>query len=433
MNYDEVVDQIDSTVKFGCKPGLERTEKLLELLGNPHKKLRAIHVAGTNGKGSTAAMIASILSNAGYRTGMYISPHLFRNTERMTINGIEITEEDFAEYAMQVLSMVRLMGQKGLEEPTQFEMYTAMAFLYFERKKVDFAVVEVGLGGRFDATNVIEPLLSVITSISYDHKDVLGDTIEKIAYEKAGIIKEGSKAVMYPQPYPEASAVIEAVCREKNASLVVADIGSLTLKDYDLNGQTVDFKYRNYDIRGMKLPLIGDHQLYNAAVALTAIAELDEMGNRIEEEGIRKGIESVKWPCRMSIESIEPLILIDGAHNEDGIDSLHNALMKYFSSRKIIFVFGMLKDKDYTYAIRKLMPMAYHVIAAEPLNKRALSASAMAEAVKPYCSRVVAEPDIIKAIERAKNLYEKDCVICICGSLYLAGRAYEYLMEKTDT
>jgi len=430
MNYNEVVDLIEATVKFGCKPGLERTEKLLELLGNPHKKLRAIHVAGTNGKGSTAAMIASILSSAGYRTGMYISPHLFRNTERMTIDGIEITKEDFAEYAGQALSMVKLMGEKGLEEPTQFEMYTAMAFLYFERKKVDFAVVEVGLGGRFDATNVIEPLLSVITSIGYDHKDILGDTIEKIAYEKAGIIKEGSRVVMYPQLYPEASAVVEAVCREKSASLVEADIGSLILKDYSISGQTIDFKYRNYDIRGMKLPLIGDHQLYNAAVALTAIAELDKMGHRIEEAGIRKGIESVKWLCRMSIVSIEPLILVDGAHNEDGINSLHNALLKYFSNRKIIFVFGMLRDKDYTYAIKKLMPIAYHVVTTEPLNERALAASAMAEAVKPYCSRVVSEPDIKKAVEKAGKLYEKNCMICICGSLYLAGGAYEHLMKK---
>jgi len=430
MNYNEVVDLIEATVKFGCKPGLERTEKLLELLGNPHKKLRAIHVAGTNGKGSTAAMIASILSSAGYRTGMYISPHLFRNTERMTIDGIEITKEDFAEYAGQALSMVKLMGEKGLEEPTQFEMYTAMAFLYFERKKVDFAVVEVGLGGRFDATNVIEPLLSVITSIGYDHKDILGDTIEKIAYEKAGIIKEGSRVVMYPQLYPEASAVVEAVCREKGASLVEADIGSLILKDYSISGQTIDFKYRNYDIRGMKLPLIGDHQLYNAAVALTAIAELDKMGHRIEEAGIRKGIESVKWLCRMSIVSIEPLILVDGAHNEDGINSLHNALLKYFSNRKIIFVFGMLRDKDYTYAIKKLMPIAYHVVTTEPLNERALAASAVAEAVKPYCSKVVSEPDIKKAVEKAGKLYEKNCMICICGSLYLAGGAYEHLMKK---
>lgn len=430
MNYDEVVHLIETTVKFGCKPGLERTENLLELLGNPHKKFRTIHVAGTNGKGSTAAMIARILSSAGYRTGMYISPHLFRNTERMTIDGIEITEEDFAAYAMHVLSKVALMDEKGLEEPTQFEMYTAMAFLYFERKKVDFAVIEVGLGGRFDATNVIEPLLSVITSISYDHKDILGDTIEKIAYEKAGIIKEGSRVVMYPKMLPEAAAVIAEVCKEKNASLVKADIGSLVPKNYDLSGQTFDFRYRDYDITDMKLPLIGDHQLLNAVVALAAIAEIDKTGHPVEETAVKKGIESVKWPCRLSIVSSEPLILIDGAHNEDGINSLYDALVKYFGSRKKIFVIGMLRDKDYGYAIRKLMPIAYHAVTTEPHNERALTADAMAEAVRPYCRRVVSEPDIIKAIEKAEELYEKDSMICICGSLYLAGQAYG---DITDT
>ncbi len=427
MNYNKVVELIETTVKFGCRPGLERTKKLLELLGNPHKKLRLIHIAGTNGKGSTAAMIASVLSSAGYSAGLYISPHLFRNTERMTIDGIEITEEDFVKYAMEVLGAVKFMGEKGLEEPTQFEMYTAMAFLYFEGKKVDFAVIEVGLGGRFDATNVIDPLLSVITSISYDHKDILGDTIDKIAYEKAGIIKEGSRVIMYPQLFPEAEAVIEAVCKEKDASLIKADTGSLTLKDYDISGQIIDFKYRDYDIKGMRLPLIGDHQIYNTAVALTAIAEIDKMGYPIKGEAVRRGIEAVKWPCRLGIISTEPLILIDGAHNEDGINSLYNALLKYFSGRKIIFVIGMLKDKDYGYAIRKLMPMAYHAVATEPLSARALSAGAMAEAVMPYCSSVSTEPDIIKAIEKAKDLYEKDGMICICGSLYLAGRAYEYL------
>lgn len=430
MNYDEAVRLIDTTVKFGCKPGLERTENLLELLGNPHKRLRTIHVAGTNGKGSTAAMIARVLSSAGYSTGMYISPHLFRNTERITIDGIEIKEEDFVEYTVEVLDKVAFMREKGLEEPTQFEMYTAMAFLYFECKKVDFAIVEVGLGGRFDATNVIEPLLSVITSISFEHKDILGDTIEKIAYEKAGIIKEFSRVVLYPQLYPEASAVVEAVCREKKASLIKADICSLIPKDYSFSGQIVDFKYQDYDIPDLKLPLIGDHQLFNAAVALTAIGELNKMGYAVEESAVRKGIETVKWPCRLSIVSTDPLILIDGAHNEDGINSLQGALSKYFGSRKIIFVIGMLKDKDFNYAIKKLMPLAYIAVATEPVSERALTADAMAEAVIPYCSRVVSEPDIIKAVEKAKELYEKDSMICICGSLYLVGRAYEYL---TDT
>jgi dihydrofolate synthase/folylpolyglutamate synthase len=429
MNYNEAVNLIETSMKFGCRPGLDRTSKLLDLLGNPHKKLRLIHVAGTNGKGSTVAMIANVLRNAGYSTGTYISPHLYRNTERMTIDGKEISEEDFVKYSMEVFDMVKLMGKKGLEEPTQFEMYTAMTFLYFERKKVDFAVIEVGLGGRFDATNVIDPMLSVITSISYDHTEILGDSIEKIAYEKAGIIKKGSTVVMYPQLFQQAAAVIEEVSREKNAILVKADEAAIMSKDYSANGQVIDFKYLDYDIKDMKLPLIGDHQLKNTAVALTAIAELDRMGYAVSTEAVRKGIETVKWPCRLSIVSTEPLILIDGAHNGDGIDSLFNALTKYFSSRKIIFVIGMLKDKDYGYAIRKLMPIAHHAVATEPLSERSLPAGEMAEAVKPYCSSTRAEPDIAKAIEKAVELYDKDSMICICGSLYLAGSAYEYIID----
>ncbi|MGE5677938.1 MAG: bifunctional folylpolyglutamate synthase/dihydrofolate synthase, partial [Pseudomonadota bacterium] len=394
------------------------------------KSLKLVHVAGTNGKGSTTAMIASILSSAGYKTGMYISPHLYRNTERMTIEGIEITEEDFVRYATDVLDMVELMREKGLETPTQFEMYTAMAFLYFERSKVDFAVIEVGLGGRYDATNVIEPLLSVITSISYDHTDILGDTIEKIAYEKAGIIKKGGTVIMYPQLYPEAVTVIETVCREQSAKLIKVDEAVISLRDYNEHGQIIDFRYRDYSIEAMKLPLIGDHQLKNAAVALTAISELDEAGFRIGEAAIRKGIAAVKWPCRLSIAKEKPLILIDGAHNEDGINSLEAALKKYFSSRKIVFVIGMLKDKDYNYAIKKLMPLAHKVIATEPVSDRALPAAAMADAVKPFCSSVSAEPDIIKAIEKSKGLYDEESMICVCGSLYLAGSAYEYVTRS---
>jgi len=430
MDYNEVVNLIETSMRFGCRPGLERTARLLDFLGNPHKRLKLVHVAGTNGKGSTTAMIANILSSAGYSTGMYISPHLYRNTERMTIDGKEITEGDFAVYATEVLDKVRIMREKGLEEPTQFEMYTAMAFLYFERSKVDFAVIEVGLGGRYDATNVIDPLLSVITSISYDHTDILGDTIEKIAYEKAGIIKEGSRVVMYPQLYSEAASVIEAVCKEKGVKLIKADESLLTLRDYNEKGQIIDFAYGAYAIEGMKLPLIGDHQLKNAAVALTAIAELEAMGHPVGEGAIRAGMESVRWPCRLSIASSEPLILIDGAHNEDGINSLEGALRKYFSSRKIIFVIGMLKDKDYGYAIRKLMPLAHRAVATEPVSGRALPAAAMAEAIRPYCGEVIPEPDIVKAIERAKELCDGDSMLCICGSLYLAGSAYEYVRGK---
>lgn len=427
MDYKEVVNYIETSMKFGCRPGLERTTKLLEFLGNPHKRIKMVHVAGTNGKGSTTAIIAGILSSSGYKTGMYISPHLYKNTERMTIDGEEITEEDFVKYALEVMDMVKQMKDRGFEGPTQFEMYTAMAFLYFERKSVDFAVIEVGLGGRYDATNVIDSILSVITSISYDHMDILGGTIKEIAAEKAGIIKENTTVVMYPQTFGDAVSAIEAACREKNAGLVKVNPETISLRGYGVEGQVIDYISPDYSIRDMSLPLIGDHQLKNAATALAAVTELNRKGYVIKEESIRKGLEAVNWPCRLSIAGRDPLILIDGAHNEEGIDSLQAALKKYFTDKKIIYVIGMLKDKDYKYAVEKLMPMAHAVVATEPDSSRALDADGMAEAVKPYCSNVTAEPEIIKAIEKAKGIYDKDSMICICGSLYLAGSAYEYV------
>jgi dihydrofolate synthase/folylpolyglutamate synthase len=345
----------------------------------------------------------------------------------MTIDGKEITEEDFVRYALEVMAKIEEMKAKGLEEPTQFEMYTAMALLYFARKKVDFAIIEVGLGGRYDATNVIYPQLSVITSISYDHMDILGSTIKEIAEEKAGIIKEGIPVVMYPQAYEEAESVIEAACSNKNARLVKVNPESVLLKKFGLEGQVIDFNGYGFSIENMRLPLIGDHQLKNTATVLAAIAELKQRGYNIKEEDIITGLETVKWPCRLYIACKNPIILIDGAHNEDGIASLQAALEKYFGSRKKIFVIGMLEDKDYNYAVKKLIPMAHTVIATEPVSSRALAASDMAEAVKPYCSSVEAEPDIAKAIEKAKSLYDAESMICICGSLYLAGSAYSIL------
>ncbi len=429
MSYQEVVQYIEKTVKFGSKPGLERTQNLLQLLGNPHKRLKAIHVAGTNGKGSTTAMLANILKCAGYRTGMYISPHLYKDTERMLIDGTQISEEDFVRFALVVLDRIKEMERLGMEEPTQFEMYTAMAFLYFAEKAVDFAVIEVGLGGKYDATNVIDGLVSVITSISFDHMEVLGDTIEKIAAEKAGIIKQGSVAVTYPQRFQGASGVIENVCAEKGVRLMKADEQSVQLAQYSVDGQVISIRHRDIIIEHLLLPLLGDHQLKNTATVLTTISALRECGYTIEDEAVRKGIETVSWPCRLSILSKNPLILIDGAHNEEGIDSLEAALLKYFCGKRIIFVIGMLKDKNYRYAVEKLMPMAAAAIATEPVSERTLSAAEMAAAISPFCSETYAVPDISQAIVKAKTLYQKNSLICICGSLYLAGSAYAYLSE----
>ena len=429
MRYEEVIYYIENSMKFGCRPGLERTAKLLELLGNPHKRLRTVHIAGTNGKGSTTAMVANTLKCAGYKTGMYISPHLYKNTERMSIDGVQISEDDFTQYAEIVIEKLEYMRNNGMEEPTQFETLTAMAFLYFEEKKVDFAVIEVGLGGAYDATNVIDAAVSVITSISYDHTDILGDTIEKIATEKAGIIKENNVTVLYPQRYPEAVPVIEKICAEKNSTLVRVAENAAIPKAFNIEGQTFDYINEGISLNDMVLPLLGDHQLKNAATAITTLLQIDKLGYSIPEAALREGIRTVAWPCRLSLVKKDPIIIIDGAHNEDGIDSLKTALEKYFSDKKIIFVIAMLKDKNYKYAIEQLMPLAHGAIATEPVSDRALPAQSMADAIKPYCSDVVAEKDIHQAIKKAAAKCDNDSMICICGSLYMAGSAYEFIVD----
>ena len=429
MNFEQTVYYIENSMRFGCRPGLERTAKLLELLGNPHQKLKCIHIAGTNGKGSTTAMLSNILKHAGYRAGTYTSPHLYKITERMLINGEQISEDNFTKYANMVIEKMQYMEANHMEVPTQFEMLTAMAFLYFEEMKVDAAVIEVGLGGLYDATNVIDAILSVITSISYDHTDILGDTIEQIAEEKAGIIKQNTTVVLYPQLYPAAAQIVEEECSRKHCKLVKVLAEQAKPVSFDIMGQSFDYSYGDRTLKQLTVPLLGDHQIKNTTVAVTAALELAKMGYRIEEEHIREGLRRVEWPCRLSVVSKEPLIIIDGAHNEDGVNSLKAAIEKYLKDMKITLLIGMLGDKNYAYAVEQLVPLAHRVIASEPISPRALKAADMAEMAKKYISAVEAEADIIRAIEKAKAQVEAEGVIIICGSLYLAGSAYEYLTK----
>jgi dihydrofolate synthase/folylpolyglutamate synthase len=429
MNFEQTVHYIENSMRFGCRPGLERTAKLLELLDNPHRKLKCIHVAGTNGKGSTTAMISSILKQAGYRAGTYTSPHLYSITERMLIDGQQISQESFTRYANQVIDKMNHMEANNMEVPTQFEMLTAMAFLYFAEMKVDMAVIEVGLGGLYDATNVIDSILSVIVSISYDHTDILGDTIQQIAEEKAGIIKENTTVVLYPQLYPAAEQIVTEECGRKHARLVRVSADQARPLAFDIMGQSFDYSFGDTHLKQLTIPLLGDHQIKNGTVAVTASLQLAEMGYGIKEEHIREGLRQVEWPCRLSVVSKEPLIIIDGAHNEDGVNSLKAAIEKYLKEKKLTLLIGMLGDKNYSYAVEQLVPLAYRVIASEPVSPRALKAEAMAEMAKKYSTHVQAEADIIKAIEKAKGQVEADGVLLICGSLYLAGSAYEYLIK----
>lgn len=430
MNYEEAIDYIGLELKGGCNPGLKRIEILLGLLGNPHKELKAVHVAGTNGKGSVTAMLSSILNKAGYKVGTYISPHLISITERYLINGKQIDKSSFTRYTEILKEKIEYIKKMGEEIPSQFEMLTALAFLYFRDEKVDIAVVEVGLGGRYDATNVLDSMISIITSISYDHIAILGDSIEEIAMEKAGIIKNKGLTILYPQKYAEAEKAIESKCIKLESNLIKVEKESIVSKEFNIDGQLMDYYYNNFMYRDIKLPLLGDHQLLNAAVAITAASSLNKFGFKVDEHHIRQGIENVVWPCRLSVASINPLIIIDGAHNEDGVLVLSMALKKYFKGKELILVMGMLKDKDHDKSLEILASMAKNLIATEPLNERALKAEELGREAKKYCLDVKIEPSLKNAIEAAMSICNNNSFICICGSLYLVGEAYKIIKKE---
>ena len=307
MNAEQAIAYIHSVCWKGSIPGLGRTRELLEKMGNPHEKLKYVHIAGTNGKGSTAAMTASILQQAGYRTGLYTSPYIYRFNERMQVNGQPIDDQELAD----ITEYVKPLASSMAESPTEFELVSCIAFEYFLRQKCDIVVLEVGMGGALDSTNIIPcPEVAVITNIGLDHTDYLGSTVEEIARTKSGIFKEGGSAVVY-RGTPGVEAVFEEVCAEKNVTLRKADFASLKLHSHGLEGQVFDCG----DRKNLELPLLGDHQLHNAAVVLSIADTLILKGWKISEENIREGIRTVSWPGRFDIMRKDPLFIIDGGHN----------------------------------------------------------------------------------------------------------------------
>ncbi|MBR5376755.1 MAG: bifunctional folylpolyglutamate synthase/dihydrofolate synthase [Lachnospiraceae bacterium] len=416
MNYEDARKYIDSIARFGSKLGLENIENLMRILGDPQDKMRYVHVAGTNGKGSTVAFLSSILMQAGYRTGMYTSPFVERFSERIRVDGKEIEKEDFARLATKVKEAASIMKEAGRGEPTEFEIITAIAFLYFSEQKCDICILEVGLGGRLDATNVIkDPLLCVITPVSLDHTDILGCTLEKIAFEKAGIIKEGSTVLIHPQE-ESALRVIEQVCEKKGAKLTVCSLPEGPLK---AGPDGVEFET---DGEAYRISLLGDYQINNASVAVRAALMLKEKGLCIKREDIRKGLYHTKWPARFEMIKKEPYVLIDGSHNADGMKRLASSLKLYFPDKKIIFIIGILKDKDYGSMLDAILPFAKEVFAVTVPSGRTLKAKELLSEVKkrtdiPAC----AVEDPVTAYERALKKAGSTDVICACGSLYYVG------------
>ena len=410
MTAQEAVEYIHSITWMGSKPGLERTLELLKIMGDPQKKLKFIHIAGTNGKGSTASMTASILEKAGYRVGLFTSPCLYKFNERIQVNGAHISDEDLAA----VTSYVKPLAASMADHPTEFELVSCIGFEYFLRQKCDIVVLEVGMGGALDSTNVIPvPEVAVLTNIGLDHTDFLGSTLEEIATTKAGIFKEGGDAVLYPGE-PAVETVVEAICKERNMRLKKADFGALNPISHDLFGQVFDHGSR----KGLTLPLLGGHQLHNAAVVLAIIDTLKEKGWNITEEAIREGLEAVTWPGRFDIVRRDPLFIIDGGHNPQCFDALTKNMTDYLAGRKIIALTGVLADKDYVTMYKPVLPYISEFVCITPPTPRKLEAAALARHLTE--AGAVATPcgTIAEGVKLAVEKAGKDGVVLCFGSLY---------------
>ena len=421
MNYHEALAYINDKDKYGSRLGLDSIGMLLDYLENPHRGLKYIHIAGTNGKGSTSAYISQMLKAAGYRVGLFTSPYLEEFTERIQINNQDIPQDDLA----RITDIVRLaadkMVSKGFEHPTTFEIVTAIAFVYFKEEELDYVVLEVGLGGRYDSTNIIETsLASVITTIDYDHTEILGNTLSEIAYQKAGIIKENGLVILYPQS-EESQATILKVAQEKNARIVNVPFEEIEITSQTYLESIFNFRLNSSNFKDIKISMISKYQVYNAATAITLVVELEKEGLlSINHEQIKEGLYKTKWKGRLETIRKDPIFLIDGAHNLQGINQLVQAI-KLFPYKRLIVGVGVLKDKDYSHMIEKISLLASEIVVTEVNMPRKLDADVLAREVIKYNKNVHVEKDIKKAILKTLELASSDDMIVFCGSLYLIG------------
>jgi len=425
MTGQEAIAYIHSFSWEQHAPGLHRMRELLAALGDPHKRLKFIHVAGTNGKGSTCACMASMLKAAGYRVGLNTSPYLLRFNERIQVNGQQITDEELAE----LVEQVRVPAEIMQEHPTEFELITAIAMLYFVQKKCDIVVLEVGLGGALDASNVIGvPKVTVLTAMGMDHVALLGPTMADIAEAKAGIIKSCGTVVSYGG-CEEADEVFHRVCTEQGAILVELDESRLVVKESGLDGSTFDFLPHT----DLHLSLAGAYQRKNAAVAIMAMEILAAKGWNISEDAIRKGLADVSWPGRFEVLRREPAFLLDGAHNAHGMTATAASLRECVPQGGIVFLIGILADKDVSEMLNLLAPQAAAFVTIRPNSPRALSPEELAEKIKRFGLPVQACASVEEGVLAAAKAAGKDGTVCALGSLYMAGdvkRAVAQLPEK---
>ena len=411
MTYEEALEYIHGISWTFCKPGLERTRELCERLGNPQNELKFIHVAGTNGKGSFCSMTSSVLQAAGYKVGLYTSPFIYRFNERMRVNGCDIPDDTLAE----ITEFAKPHADAMKDKPTEFELITAIAFEYFRRERVDVVVLECGMGGRLDSTNIIrDPYLSVITGISLDHTAFLGDTVEKIAREKAGIIKNRAP-VLFGGDDESARAVISGVAADLDSDTYSPDYSALKINGAALDGCDFDYKH----LHNVKISLLGLYQPRNAALVIEAISILNKRGLTISEEAVRRGLSEARWRARFEIIGKEPTVIFDGAHNPEGIEAAVRSIKHYFKDKKLVLVSGVLSDKDYNKIADSMAEVISDAYTITPDNPRALSAESFAEVLRERGIRAVASRSIGEALSSGKTrASELETALCCLGSLY---------------
>jgi len=418
MNYVESRVYLDNAAVYGSVPGLENMRELLNRLGNPQNDLKFIHIAGTNGKGSVLAFLSGILKEAGYRVGRYISPTLFSYRERIQVNEQCLEKEALARLMTRIASGIKDMTAEGKTHPTVFEIETALGFLYFQERKCDLVILETGLGGLKDATNVVETtIMEIITSISLDHMEFLGSTLEEITRNKAGIIKPDTLVISANQK-PEVMKVLEEICRQKRNQLRIADKNQAYQVVYGYEKQ--HFSYGGYE--NLNISLAGSYQIINAVLAVEAVKELKNLGYTVDEMQLRRGLEKTRWNGRFTVLLKDPVFIIDGAHNRDAAKVLRQSLELYFTGRNIFYIMGFFKDKEYEEIVKITAPLAIHIMTIQtPGNKRALPKRELADTVRKYNNRVEMAESISQAVQKSLQMAKQKDVIIAFGSLSFLG------------
>lgn len=424
MTYDEVVKKIKNRQKFGIKPGLERINKFLNLISNPQKNLKFVHVAGTNGKGSVCSMISKILASSGYKTGLFISPEVVNFRERIQLNNKMISEKELVDTFNEMEPYLNKLDSKA-EYLTEFELVTALAFVYFSKFKCDIVILETGLGGRLDATNVIKKTLaSVITSLSYDHVNILGNTIEKIAKEKVGIIKPEGITILSHQSFKEAIKVVGDAAKEMKNKFIYADLKNVNILDSSIKGSTFSIKSEEYF-----LSLPGLHQVSNAHTALLVVNVLKKYGFFAENSTVKTVLKNMKFPARFEVLNSTPTVILDGAHNFDGMLKLKENINMYLKGKKLIGIMGMLKDKEYEKSISLILNSFEKIFMVPINNDRSLQLKDIEKLSNNLSSKIIPTSTVDLAVKNSLAILHNGDALVAFGSLYLASEIRPLLLK----